>query len=110
MIPSGRFQRSRTDCGFTEKTGWYGRGVDDQARYEALKGEFEIEHAYLVRPDGEAKIKNIRVFKDKGGLVRIDIAPLAGDDEQLQLVVGRDQLMALLDGPQDALDPGLDEE
>jgi hypothetical protein len=78
--------------------------MDDQAKFKALTSEHEIESAYLVGHHRETKPKLIRVFDDQGGLVRICISPMAGDDEEeLQLVVGQQQLMRRLAEPQDAL-------
>jgi hypothetical protein len=80
--------------------------MDDQAKFKALTSEHEIESAWLVGEGRESKPKLIRVFNDQGGLVRIAISPMVGDDEEeLQLVVGQEQLMRRLADPQDAL-PG----
>jgi hypothetical protein len=78
--------------------------MDDDAKFKALTSEHEVESAWLVGKDREPKIKLIRVFNDEGGLVRIAISPMAGDEEEeLQLVVGRQQLIRRLADPQDAL-------
>lgn len=78
--------------------------MDDRAKFKALASEYEIESAWLVGPHRESKVKLIRVFSDQGGLVRIAISPMDGDDEEeLQLVVGQQQLMRRLADPQDVL-------
>jgi hypothetical protein len=74
--------------------------VDDQAKYEALKSEFEAEPAQLVRSGAPAKVVYIRAFQDEGGLVRLDLGTEPEDEEHLQLVMGREKLMALLADPQ----------
>jgi hypothetical protein len=76
--------------------------MDEDAKFKALISEHEIEGAWLVGQNRESKVKLIRVFNDKGGLVRICIAPMTGDDEEeLQLIVGQQQLMRRLADPQD---------
>lgn len=73
--------------------------MDDQAKYEALKGEFETVPACLLRPGAEAKVVHLRAFKDQGGLVRLDVATEDKAD-QFQLVVGADDLVGRITDPQ----------
>lgn len=75
--------------------------MDDQAKYEALKGEHEVEPAQLLRKGEEAKVVYLRVFKDEGGLIRLVIDEEPGGPS-LQLVTGRKELIARLEDPQDA--------
>jgi hypothetical protein len=42
--------------------------MDDQAKFEALRSEFEVEPGYLVRPDGTSKLVYVRAVQDAGGL------------------------------------------
>lgn len=75
--------------------------MDIQGRYEALKGEYEVEDAILLRSDGPAEEKFLRAFAD-GDAVRIDLLPSdGGDGDRLQILVSRDGLLRLLDRPQD---------
>ena len=72
--------------------------MDDQAKYEALKGEHEVVPAKLLRPDQAAETVYVRAFKDQGGLIRLDVDGEGG--EKLQLVVGRDDLQRRISDPQ----------
>lgn len=74
--------------------------MDDQAKYEALTSEFETVTASLCRPKQEGVVAYVHVFKDKGGLVRLDVATEAEDD-RLQLVLGARKLQERLADPQD---------
>lgn len=72
--------------------------------FRAFQDEWEAESAYWVTPEA-ARPGQLRVFKDKGGLIRIDIQ-LAEDDRQgpaehVQIVVGQQNLLKRASDPQD---------
>jgi hypothetical protein len=77
---------------------------DYQAEFKAFQGEWESESAYLVWPE-ETRVTHLRVFKDKGGLVRLDLQVVergaSERPEHVQIVVGQSQLMRRLADPQD---------
>jgi hypothetical protein len=79
---------------------------DDQHEgFKAFQAEFGAESAIIVYPDS-SHAAFIRVFKDQGGAVRLDLQIARNDGqrpaEHVQIKVGRQQLMRLLEDPQDA--------
>lgn len=74
-----------------------------QSRFKALQSEFEAESVYLLTPT-ETNVGHVRVFNDKGGLVRLDIQVVKDGEtspsEHVQIIVGQSSLMRRLAQPQ----------
>jgi hypothetical protein len=69
-------------------------------KYEALKGEWEAVPGFLFfGPDTKREVVNVRVFKDQGGLVRLDLSRQIGL-VPIQLVIGASELQRLIADPQ----------
>lgn len=76
----------------------------EHAKFKAFQAEHGAESAYLVYPD-RTDLAFVRVFKEKGGLVRLDFQIAENDRKgpatHVQVVVGRDELSRLLADPLD---------
>jgi hypothetical protein len=74
--------------------------MTDPHKYEAVNGEWETVPGFLFfGPDAEQEVVNVRVFKEQGDLVRLDVSRQIGL-VPIQLVIGASALQRLIADPQ----------